>query len=342
MVDGTYQYVEWSSHLNKDNTTFFHCHTPNTSSFDTKVYCDKLPYQISADTLDTECIRVNNGIQFRLNKNKFSSTDYSTEITSYLQQNPITVVYKLETPTYELIEQSNLAISSYSNGHLDLASAVPVSKVNFLHFEEELTYLYPSTSYTIQFISDKAITIDITLGGTQLLAQNIVIGLNRITITTPSELVDNKLVISGVGANIREIVVTDTDRKFMYFEGMKSVGECEELEVMSRNENLFDEKNCIITARHTWHYVNIQNIPTVIFNVKGYAQLQSNHSKLEFYTTNKLPTKIYDEWQLKGTMDVPYNIEGNIRFNVNNNLNHKYLIIFLASTNLNNYIFILC
>ena len=48
---------------------------------------------------------------------------------------------------------------------------------------------------------------------------------------------DNKLIISGIGANISEVVVTDTDREFMYFEGMKSVGECEELEITSSNSD---------------------------------------------------------------------------------------------------------
>ena len=66
-------------------------------------------------------------------------------------------------------------------------------------------------------------------------------------------MVDNKLVISGVGANISEVVVTDTNRQFRYFEGMKSVGECEELEVKSCNKNLldytqlYDENNFIKT-----------------------------------------------------------------------------------------------
>ena len=57
-------------------------------------------------------------------------------------------------------------------------------------------------------------------------------------ITTPSTLVDNKLVVSGVGLNIEKIVVTKaTDQDFGYFEGMKSVGECEDLEVVSSNSD---------------------------------------------------------------------------------------------------------
>ena len=118
-------------------------------------------------------------------------------------------------------------IDSYANGHLDFNTAVPIEKVEFLPFSEALTYLYANTQYTLQFVSDKATTADITLGGTQLLAQNIVKGLNRITITTPATLVDNKLIIDGAGAKISEVVVTDTNREFGYFEGMKSVGECE-------------------------------------------------------------------------------------------------------------------
>ena len=95
-------------------------------------------------------------------------------------------LHQLASPRYELIEQSNLLIPSYANGHLDFNTAVPVEKVDFLPFSEELTNLYPSTSYTIQFISTRATTTDITLGGTSLLAQTKVKGLNRISITHPA------------------------------------------------------------------------------------------------------------------------------------------------------------
>ena len=152
------------------------------------------------------------------------------EFKQWLQQNPTTVVYQLAEPTYEEIpyDLQKIILESYNNGTLFIDTNIPPTKVSFNCFEEELTYLYPSTSYTLQFISDRVTTADVNLGGTQLLAQNIVYGINRITITTPETLANNKLVIDGTGANIREIVVTDTDRDFGYFEGMKSVGECED------------------------------------------------------------------------------------------------------------------
>ncbi len=197
--------------------------------------CDKIPavFNISTSNIGIST-NLRGSSQWRITNKSLSSLD---EYMLWLQNNPLTVVYELETPTYELIEQSNLTMSSYTNGHLDFNTAVPVEKVDFLPFEEELTYLYPSTSYTVQFISDKATTADITLGGTSLLAQSIVAGLNRISITTPETLVNNKLVISGVGANISEVVVTDTDREFGYFEGMKSVGESGNLVITSSNSD---------------------------------------------------------------------------------------------------------
>ena len=205
------------------------------------VICDVLPSGWNAwDSIDNEgiCIHPGNCIIFRINKAKLQTQDASG-LKQWLQANPVTVVYELASPTYELIEQSDLVLPSYANGHLDFNTAVPVEKVDFLSFSEELTYLYANTQYTVQFMSDKATTADITLGGALLLSQSIVAGLNRIAITTPNELVDSKLIINrnGVGANISKVVVTNTNREFGYFEGMKSVGECEELQVISTNSD---------------------------------------------------------------------------------------------------------
>lgn len=185
---------------------------------------------LEGDTIEEK----NNGI-YHVHRNELVAYIEGDE-TSLITDKANTL-HELETPTYELIEQSNLTIPSYANGHLDFNTAVPVEKVEFKPFSEELTYLYANTQYTVQFVSDKAITADITLGGTSLLAQSIVAGLNRVTITTPSELVDNILIISGVGANISKVVVTNTNREFGYFEGMKSVGECEDLEITSANSD---------------------------------------------------------------------------------------------------------
>ena len=227
--------------MNINNDTYFSAYTDVFKSTQDKLFiCDKFICKKWTDISDnyTECIWSNDPTSrgIIISKSKLSTQDMAG-FKQYLQQNPVTVVYELSSPTYELIEQSNLAIPSYANGHLDFNTAVPVEKVDFLSFSEELTYLYANTQYTVQFVSDKATTADITLGGTSLLAQSIVEGLNRIAITTPETLVDNKLILDGIGANISKVVVTDTDREFGYFEGMKSVGECEELAITSANSD---------------------------------------------------------------------------------------------------------
>ena len=218
----------------------------------------------------------------------------------------VNTLHQLETPTYELIEQSNLVIPSYANGHLDFNTAVPVEKVDFLPFSEGLTYLYANTQYTLQFISTKAITADITLGGTSLLAQSILEGLNRISITTPETLVDNKLTIDGVGAKISEVVVTDTNRKFGYFEGMKSVGECEELEVNSHTQNLWDwtksqdiEVINAIKNSSTYNELEFTLNDDMSFNVNGTATAN-------FQFINIINLNLLEEGSVYG---VPYGMD---------------------------------
>lgn len=93
-------------------------------------------------------------------------------------------------------------------------------------FETELTYLYSSTTYTIQFNSSSPCTGTITLGGRVLSNVAIVEGLNRITITTPETLTDGNFKMETSGSCIvSKIVVVNSVEDFGYFEGMKSTFE---------------------------------------------------------------------------------------------------------------------
>ena len=178
-----------------------------------------------------------NGIQFQIEANKLEgATLYAFK--KWLSVNPTTVVHELATPTYELISTNDdLYIDSYANGHLDFDSAVPVEKVKFEYFTTSLKYLKPLTEYVVQFEADNAgHARAINLGGTTLPFQEVKKGLNKFIISTESSLNHNLLVINGIGCNISNIVVTEaTDKDFGYFKGMKSVGECEELEIISSN-----------------------------------------------------------------------------------------------------------
>lgn len=198
-------------------------------------YCDKLPISISCEI--DGCITFS-GSGFI----EYATTKSMSEAQEYLQQNPITVVY-LATPTQEIISPNdNLLLDSYTNGHLDVDSVVPIDKVRFGNVGIPLKYVYANTEYTFQFESDNIGKVDIYNGSGFLENINVTKGLNKLTITSDSNGF-NGTNWSGIGFNASKIVVTPkVDNNFGYFKGMKSVGECEDnkIEILSNNINLFN------------------------------------------------------------------------------------------------------
>ena len=163
-------------------------------------------------------------IRVRLTNNN----DTVVSVKQWLQANPTTVVYELASPYYEEISSNpkDTVVDFYANGTLEVQSAVYPLSMEFTSFEEELTYLYASTVYTVQFEANGNATANITLGGATVTNQEITHGLNKIQVTTPSTLIDNKLIIDGCGdCKISKVVVTNSTEEFEYFEGMKSAFE---------------------------------------------------------------------------------------------------------------------
>jgi hypothetical protein len=158
---------------------------------------------------------------------------------TWLQANPITVAYELATPTREVIStNNNLLLDSYVNGHLDVDSIVPIEKVDFKQtIVEGLKYLYPNTEYIIQFEADNIGEFHYQLNGSYG-DINVVKGINKFNLTTKDTINWLNLDLSGIGFNMSKVVVTPkVEQTFGYFKGMKSVGECEDLEVVSSNND---------------------------------------------------------------------------------------------------------
>ena len=235
---------EWQYRGQDNNTVWFELLSDklnkNAEWVNKPVYCDRFTYRfnlIDTGYEDAEGIQTNGAIRIRINKSRLSSIDVDG-FKQWLANNLTTVEYALRTPTYEVISTNdNLYIDSYANGHLDFDSAVPVEKVKFEYFTTSLKYLKPLTEYVVQFEADNAgHARAINLGGTTLPFQEVKKGLNKFIISTESSLNHNLLVINGIGCNISNIVVTEAvNEDFGYFQGMKSVGECEELEIISSN-----------------------------------------------------------------------------------------------------------
>jgi hypothetical protein len=169
-----------------------------------------------------------------------SNYDTIEKFKNKLKNTPTTIVYPLAKPTYETISNDSILCDSYVNGHLDVDSIVPIEKVDFRSWGTGLKYLYPSTEYTIQFESDNnGILNALAMNDYDTLWKlNIVKGVNKFTITTSDKINTNYLWTNGIGFNMSNIVVTPkVEQTFGYFKGMKSVGECEDLEVVSSNND---------------------------------------------------------------------------------------------------------
>ena len=175
------------------------------------------------------------------------------ELRSYFNNNVTTFVYELRTPQYEVISQNDTILcDSYVNGHLDVDSVVPIEKIKFNGCPNMyLKYVYSDTRYILQFEADnEGIIQAVHIGGKYLTDVRVNKGLNKLYLDTILD--GNLFTVKGIGFNASNIVVTEaTDQDFGYFEGMKSVGECEDLEVVSCNKNLVDMISLISSIEST-------------------------------------------------------------------------------------------
>ena len=234
IIDGEY------APSNTDYTIFY---MENNCKLSSTVYCDKIPTSInkyitgsSPNSFAIGSHTTVKSIRICIEKSKLSSVD-ATGLKKWLQQNPITVVYELATPYYEEISEYPLKFSSIANCSLSTTSNIQVSNISFNIYEETLPYLYNTTKYYITFNSDISKEIIINLGGSEL-TYTTKVGFNKVEITTPSNS-NNMLTFNGQGVNINNVKVTQQNID-SYFEGMKSVGECEDLEIVSNNKNLIN------------------------------------------------------------------------------------------------------
>ena len=147
--------------------------------------------------------------------NECSTVD---EFKAWLQANPTTIVYELETPTYEELP-IDPTVNTYNDiTHISNNSTIPCNmKIQNTGYN---AIIKPSTQYTVAFDTDKSGEVGINLGGSKVTTTN-----NVATVTTPSTLVDDSLRLTGKGikaSNIRLLEGDKTNWIPSYFEGMKS------------------------------------------------------------------------------------------------------------------------
>ena len=215
--------------------------------------CDKLPVYNSSKEVEnlTDFVVLYNNELVVVNVKGATTIK---EVKSWLQSNPITLISKLKTPTYETISNDSILCDSYVNGHLDVDSVIPIDKVVFQSYGTSLKYLSPNTEYTIQFESDSNGKLDaLALNSSDVIGNlNIVKGVNNFNITTSDKITINYLWTTGIGFNASKIVVTPkVDQDFGYFKAMKSVGQNDvdghKIEILSSNsDNTLSNKKEIL------------------------------------------------------------------------------------------------
>ena len=265
-------------------------------------FCDKVkyvPYDRGfriAKNLGTEAINTGGGytcIYLRLTKAKLPSEDVAG-FKSYMQSNPITLIYELATPQYEVISRNDTILcDSYVNGHLDVDSVVPIKKVTFDHWRRKLKYFYIDTNYTLQFEADNIGTCRIAFGANLIHNGTINKGINKIT----GKFTDSNpvLTFNGIGFNASNIVVTEaTDQEFGYFEGMKS---CFEDNLVTEGENAGKYKVTYkVTGKNKFNrntlVHNTEKGITVTFNGGSEIKVEGTYNSLDLWNSYELDLKL--------------------------------------------------
>ena len=139
-------------------------------------------------------------MEFRLNIENLKTVD---EYKQYLQANPVTVIYELATPYYELISEEPLELTllDTTNNTINNNSILP-SNMSIANKELSTIAIKPSTTYTLAFDKsneDSEVTIDIC-GGEQVTTVG-----NMVQLTTPSELGSGIRFISSDGCIISNV-----------------------------------------------------------------------------------------------------------------------------------------
>ena len=171
-------------------------------------------------------------------------------VKTYLQQNPITVQYELKTPIISTIpltftnqdNQPATKLSTYNTTTHINASSKEGSLIPTLS-HSNATYpaiLKPSTKYSIVANSysngHTNSPINFNLGGA---TATTTVGNRVSTVTTPSTLTSDKLVMSGRGNKLNNVMVIEGDvaGDLPYFEG---ICDCKSPILSNVGKNLFD------------------------------------------------------------------------------------------------------
>jgi hypothetical protein len=167
------------------------------------------------------------GITVYISKDKAS--DIKT-FKQWLSENPVTVQYQLATESIKtvdlsIIDQNGKEIDNiHTFDNLTHINTNSNGLIPYVDIKKEVSYesvLKPSTTYTLNFnqvnIGDEDLVINV--GGTEVVYD----GSENMTITTPSELLNNTISFYGKNHIVNNLVIVEGEEKiniYGYFTGM--------------------------------------------------------------------------------------------------------------------------
>ena len=217
-VVGFYTSFEWQFGKRYGNRYNYHGVLPPSES-------DKLPGSL---TENNEVIVVNNTLYIKLavNRTRLNSLD-SNGLKQWLKSNPITLQYQLATP---IITKINLPSTLKSwNTTTHIYSEIPENTLHPILSHSNPSYpviLKPSTKYSIVANSysnnHTNSAINFNLGGA---TTSTTLGNRVTTITTPSTLTSEELVMRGRGNKLNNVMIIEGNvvGDEPYFEGICDV-----------------------------------------------------------------------------------------------------------------------
>ena len=274
VLDGVKNKMSHNSNFNSDTHMTFSIGVKMATGNTTLLNCDKLPVKNAYTSENFEGVIKNNAgnqLAIRLEKSKIET--YGS-INSYLQQNPITVQYVLESPItrqvdLSIVDQDNKSIKTIQTHptltHISTSSQGLIPNIVIPSQLKYPTIIKPSTTYTVQLKQttiNSEFPLTINLGGTVMAVPS-----TKFTITTPETLTSQDAIFTGKNNVIGEVVITEGDTtgiEYDYFEGMNDV---KSPSMYATGKNLFDGK--IESGGLDWgtgkQIVNTNQIRTISF-----------------------------------------------------------------------------
>lgn len=277
---------------------------------------DKLPRNTNANTTSDNFegvyIESTSNLRLMIAKTKLSTYD-KNGLISYLQQNPIRVVYQLATPTYEEITDAEL-ITYLDTTHISNNSTIPCTmKVKNSGYN---AIIKPSTLYTIALDTNKSGTIGMDLGGVKGTTTN-----NVLKLTTPATLADDSLRLYGKGIKGSKVRILEGDKTNWipsHFEGMKSSFEDKfdatnntyKMEILSNNKNVLNLSKHDGITTYTHHGVTFSyNDKTQEFTVNGTATQDLGYQSLLYSNDRFVTFEQGKNYTLSTTAPIPFTVQ---------------------------------